>query len=503
MHASSELIDVCGGFYDISPDMIAKHKKHAPLFDLSCCFTVFFAASHPLYLQARSREEKNTWMNALLWLKDFTNEDLRESLFLFQRDTIATAGERRRRESEEEPTKKRSSRRTSRTLREGESELPTRVRSSSEDMDEPSDPAMKSVQVERRRRESEKALREEEREKKSAKERLASAILPSSSSARPAKAAALKPSASSPFPALHVNVSSSPPARAAREQHDYLTGPSLDTGEWKKDRFTDVLTHGQIFHYYHHRHDAGELIYLNCDDELKHIRYGRLTEEHCHALNTSYPPQLPITFPSSFSSAFPYDHVIPSSTVSDVITGESCLLFGIVKWAFSLHFHTYKNTAGKVKHMHFSIFSSSERLTWVKALKWLKDHTSNVGAPFAVRRVAYLDTDLQWKSSSDEEMLKQFALEEKVVLGKGGFASVFLATHTPTNVKFAVKIFDKFNSTIRNEINILKEIRHENVVSYYGCFPIGEGEESERRMMLIMESAPHPPHSLSLFPPSL
>ena len=36
---------------------------------------------------------------------------------------------------------------------------------------------------------------------------------------------------------------------------------------------------------------------------------------------------------------------------------------------------------------------------------------------------------------------------------------------------------------------VAQEIRHENVVSYYGCFPIGEGEESDKRMMLIMEYA--------------
>ena len=463
VHHSSDLIDVCGGFYDIAAETIAKHKKHAPLFDLSCCFTVFFHDSHPLYLQARSREEKNIWMNALLWLKDFTNEDLRESLFLFQRDTVAVAGERRRREGEGDALvggggRKKSSSlgRRGSAVDDGEG-MPGRARSSSDDLEEADDVAMKSVQVERRRKEGEKALREEEKEKRSAKDRLASAILPSSSSSssRPPKKAAHKSASASPFPSLHVNVSTSPADRSSREPHDYLTGPSLDTVSWKQDRFTDVLTHGQIFLYYHHRNDVGQLIYLSTDEQLKHIRYGRLTEEHCHQLKTTYPPQLPLTFPASFSTSFPYDHLIPSSTISDVITGESCPLFGMVKWAFSLHFHTYKNNPGKVKVMHFSVFSSSERLTWIKALKWLKDYTSNVGAPFDVRRVAYLDTDLQWKSSSDAELLKQFQLE-KNVLGKGGFATVYLATHTPTRSKFAVKIFDHFNATIQNEIMILR-----------------------------------------------
>ena len=50
-----------------------------------------------------------------------------------------------------------------------------------------------------------------------------------------------------------------------------------------------------------------------------------------------------------------------------------------------------------------------------------------------------------------------------------------------------MKIFEGWNLTIQNEINILKELRHENVVSYYGCVPIGEEGSVDRKTMLIME----------------
>ncbi len=494
VHPSSSLMDVCSGFYDVPADVLTKHKRHAPLFDLSCCFTVFFDGSAPLYLQARSKEDKSIWMNALLWLKDLTSEDLRESLFLFNRDSLSSVSEARRQPrvangEEKSATLTRQKRSMSAGKRGGKyatfdsttaSSDSGRQRSSSFDMDEANDVAMKSVEVERQRKEGEKQLRDEDSKKQAAayaaknKQKHRHSDLSSSAS-------------SSPFSSLHVNVHRSSRHSPAVQQHDFLTGPSLDTASWKQQRFTDVLTHGQIFTYYHHRHDTGDLIYLNCDERLNNVRYGRLTPDHCTQLGTTYPPSLPLSFPASFSSTFAYSHVIPSTTISDIITGESCPLFGIVKWPFSLHFHTYKGSSNKSKTMHFGVFSSSERLTWIKALKWLKDHNSNVGIPYNVHRVAYLDTDLQWKSNSDSELLSQFVLDTTNRLGKGGFASVYLATHTPTRSRYAVKIFDGWNGTIQNEINILKELRHENVVSYYGCVPIGEEGSADRKTMLIME----------------
>ena len=496
VHPSSSLVDVCSGFYDVPADVLSKHKRHAPLFDLSCCFTVFFDGAPPLYLQARSKEDKSIWMNALLWLKDLTSEDLRESLFLFNRDTLSSESEARRRPRRVveadggqvagvETRKKRALSAGKRggkyatfdSTTSGES---GRQRSSSYDMDEANDVAMKSVEVQRQRKEGEQELRDADSKMKLAtfanknKQKHRHSDLSSSAS-------------SSPFSSLHVNVHHSSRHSSSPQQHDFLTGLSLDTASWKQQRLTDVLTHGQIFTYYHHRQDTGELIYLNCDDGLNNVRYGRLTLDHCTQLGTTYPPALPLSFPAAFSSSFAYSHVIPSATISDIITGESCPLFGIVKWPFSLHFHTYKGSSNKSKSMHFAVFSSSERLTWVKALKWLKDHNSNVGIPYNVHRVAYLDTDLQWKSNSDSELLSQFVLDTTSRLGKGGFASVYLATHTPTRSRYAVKIFEGWNLTIQNEINILKELRHENVVSYYGCVPIGEEGGVDRKTMLIME----------------
>ena len=490
VHPSSSLVDVCSGFYDVAADVLSKHKRHAPLFDLSCCFTVFFDHAPPLFLQARSKEDKSIWMNALLWLKDLTSEDLRESLFLFNRDSLSSVSEARRRpDTKGASAATRQKRAMSAGKRGGKYATfdsttvmadGGRQRSSSYDMDEANDVAMKSVEVQRQRKEGEKELRD-------ADSAMKLAAFASKSKQKHRHSDLSSSASSSPFSSLHVNVHHSSRHSSTVQQHDFLTGPSLDTASWKQQRLTDVLTHGQIFTYYHHRQDTGELIYLNCDDRLNNVRYGRLTPDHCTQLGTTYPPILPLSFPASFSAAFSYSHIIPSATISDIITGESCPLFGIVKWPFSLHFHTYKGSSNKSKSMHFAVFSSSERLTWVKALKWLKDHNSNVGIPYNVHRVAYLDTDLQWKSNSDSELLSQFVLDTTSRLGKGGFASVYLATHTPTRSRYAVKIFEGWNLTIQNEINILKELRHENVVSYYGCVPIGEEGSVDRKTMLIME----------------
>ena len=492
VHPTSSLVDVCSGFYDVPAEVLSRHKRHAPLFDLSCCFTVFFEHAPPLFLQARSKEDKSIWMNALVWLKDLTSEDLRESLFLFNRDSLSSVSEQRRRpDVNGSNVESRQKRAMSAGKRGGkyatfDSTLAGasgggRQRSSSDDMDEANDVAMKSVAVQRQRKEGEKRLRD-------ADSKMKLAAFASKSKQQHRHSDLSSSASSSPFSSLHVNVHhSARHSSAAQQPHDFLTGPSLDTASWKQQRLTEVLTHGQIFTYFHHRHDTGELIYLNCDDRLNNVRYGRLTSDHCTQLGTTYPPALPLSFPAAFAASFSYSHLIPCATIADIITGESCPLFGVAKWPFSLHFHTYKGSSSKSKAMHFAVFSSSERLTWVKALKWLKDHNSNVGIPYNVHRVAYLDTDLQWKSNSDSELLSQFVLDTTNRLGKGGFASVYLATHTPTRSRYAVKIFDGWNSTIKNEISILKELRHENVVSYYGCVPIGEEGAADRKTMLIME----------------
>ena len=56
-------------------------------------------------------------------------------------------------------------------------------------------------------------------------------------------------------------------------------------------------------------------------------------------------------------------------------------------------------------------------------------------------------------------------------IGKGAYAAVFSSTEKTTNLKYAIKIYDKLNNfnlqkkySIKNEITILKKLEHKNIV---------------------------------------
>ena len=76
-------------------------------------------------------------------------------------------------------------------------------------------------------------------------------------------------------------------------------------------------------------------------------------------------------------------------------------------------------------------------------------------------------------------------------IGKGAFAKVKLATHIPTQEKVAIKILDKQKLShhqtqsdvvrIKKEINILKQLRHKNIIQLY------EIMESQSNLYIVME----------------
>ncbi len=71
------------------------------------------------------------------------------------------------------------------------------------------------------------------------------------------------------------------------------------------------------------------------------------------------------------------------------------------------------------------------------------------------------------------------ALEEYKIsecLGSGGFAKVYLATSTVTSQKVAIKVYWKDDEksskhrleSVRKEVDMIKSIKHPNVVNFYG-----------------------------------
>ena len=74
------------------------------------------------------------------------------------------------------------------------------------------------------------------------------------------------------------------------------------------------------------------------------------------------------------------------------------------------------------------------------------------------------------------------------VLGKGSYASVKLATHILTKDKYAIKIYTKCSllnkqkkNTVKNEINILKQLDHVNIMKLY------EVIDTEKYLYLVLE----------------
>ena len=82
--------------------------------------------------------------------------------------------------------------------------------------------------------------------------------------------------------------------------------------------------------------------------------------------------------------------------------------------------------------------------------------------------------------------ISQYEMGEKI--GEGTFAKVFLATHKITNEKVAIKILDKCRinrkedqERINNEIEILKKIKHYNIIKLLSTF------ENDSKIYIIQE----------------
>ena len=82
---------------------------------------------------------------------------------------------------------------------------------------------------------------------------------------------------------------------------------------------------------------------------------------------------------------------------------------------------------------------------------------------------SHVTQDLTWVGDPNQV----FELKEKV--GEGAFGEVYKAVHRETGFVVAVKIIPVTNSsqaqTVRKEIELMRQIRNANVVSYFGTSP--------------------------------
>jgi hypothetical protein len=107
-----------------------------------------------------------------------------------------------------------------------------------------------------------------------------------------------------------------------------------------------------------------------------------------------------------------------------------------------------------------------------------------VSRPFNLRHEYHVNKDLEWKF--DEGSFEdQFEVLDQI--GKGGFAVVHRAFHTKLKQIFAIKMIQaedtKKLAVIRRELDILKKLRNEHIVTYYGC----AGPDSHSRLWIMMD----------------
>jgi serine/threonine protein kinase len=142
--------------------------------------------------------------------------------------------------------------------------------------------------------------------------------------------------------------------------------------------------------------------------------------------------------------------------------------------------------------------SEQMRSIWVKALTWLFEFTTTISGPFNVQHLTHVDRDFTWTMKNPDEhagggqspSMANIENEFKFnrCLGKGSFGRVYKATHLAANSVVAIKVckVNPFNSdldTVKKEVNMLKTVRHPNIVDFFGCW----GPDKRDRLWILTE----------------
>jgi serine/threonine protein kinase len=106
-----------------------------------------------------------------------------------------------------------------------------------------------------------------------------------------------------------------------------------------------------------------------------------------------------------------------------------------------------------------------------KPIKSPKQKGPEISSPFGFKLISRVDEEFNW---TVEDPVKVFQIGDK--LGEGTFGVVHKATFSGKTI--AIKFIeiddaDADAGELANEIKILKECAHENIVSYYGAFNTG------------------------------
>jgi hypothetical protein len=109
------------------------------------------------------------------------------------------------------------------------------------------------------------------------------------------------------------------------------------------------------------------------------------------------------------------------------------------------------------------------------------DSADSVSRPFNVQIKQVINFNMEWQGEIEE----QIRLITKV--GSGGFGTVYRAQHIESGMEMAAKLVaakdTKQEQSIRKEIELLKILKHENIVSYYGC----AGPDKKGLLWILMD----------------
>lgn len=299
----------------------------------------------------------------------------------------------------------------------------------------------------------------------------------------------------------------------------------------KVDQLTTLLSDGQAFLSFTHGRSLTQppdLLFLWTTPDLGHLCWsgerGLNGRDSTSTLTPSSPdqpatPATPALVHSTSSTRSKPLFSTSTSSIAGIEAGIQSTIFGLDKWVFTLTLRVASNTpssthrtifehlrggasgrgasfsgptnitpneatsnAANAGHntsntlvtLHLAVDSCYTLQVWLFALKWLRDYKSNVGTPYNVQRVAWMDTNLTW---GGDNLFKVFGIDSKrenlIKLGGGGMANVYLITHHSTRQHFALKVFHHYPEIILHEIEIMKELSHPNCIAYFGCIPKG------------------------------